>query len=202
MMQGIKVKAYTRWHQWSVPIGLLIASAAFLGLLFGMQQPLWAIGAAIVGLIVPPLVAFQGFPTSNEARVDTEGLSFSRRGPVPFSEIASWSADDYLKLARPGKPTLLVGAIDGPNRERLLREFQAGLSAWQTRQPGAGQGARQTYFYGSWRARLVGALIIALGGAVMAMALRLTEPNVMLASVGALGALFGVAMLLGKRRGH
>ena len=202
MTQGIKVKAYTRWHQWSVPIGLLIASAAFLGLVFGLQQPLWAIGVAIVCLIVPPLIAFRGFPTSNEARIDAEGLSFSRRASVPFSEIASWSADDYLKLARSGKPTLLVGAIDGPNRERLLREFQAGLSAWQTRQPGAGQGARQTYFYGSWRARLVGALIIALGGVVMAMALRLAEPNVMLASVGALGALFGVAMLLGKRRGQ
>lgn len=200
MMQGIKVKAYTRWHQWSVPIGLLIASAAFLGLLFGLQQPLWAIGVAIVCLIVPPVVAFQGFPTSNEARIDAEGLSFSRRGPVLFSEIGSWSADDYLKLARPGKPTLLVGAIDAPNRERLLREFQAGLAAWQTRQPGAGHGARQTYFYGSWRGRLVGLLIIALGGAVMTMALRLAEPSGMLAAVGALGGLFGVAMLLGKRR--
>ena len=137
-------------------------------------------------LLVPPLVAFKGFPTRNVVKVTPEGLEFSRRRPVAFAELSSWGTDDYLKLVRPGLPTLLVSAADLPRRERLLREFEQALAAWQKRQPAGTQAARRTHFYGSTGGRLVGLSITALGAVSAIMALNLREPSISLAVVGGL----------------
>ncbi|MCY1375677.1 hypothetical protein D9M69_631080 [compost metagenome] len=154
---------------------------------------------AVLGLLVPPLVAFKGFPTRNAVKVTPEGLEFSRRAPIPFAQLSSWCVDDYLKLVRPGLPTLLISAVDLPRRERLLREFEQALAAWQQRQPAGTQTARRTHFYGSTGGRLVGLLITILGVGSAIMALSLREASMSLAIVGGLGALFGLTMLFGRR---
>lgn len=198
--QALQVKAFTRWHQLSVPLGFLLSAAAFMALVFGLRQPLWAIAAALAGLIVPPLVAFRGFPTRDTLTVQADGLSFMRRGLIPFSQITHWSADDYLKLGRRGKPTILVSTLDAPGRQHLLKAFPAALAAWQSRQRPGQPLAQQTHFYGTWRAQSVGILIMALGLLSAWMALRLREANVSLTLVGGLGVLFGAGMLFMKRR--
>ncbi|CAB3708301.1 hypothetical protein AKG08_04390 [Achromobacter piechaudii] len=197
--EGIKAAVYTRWHQLSVPLGFALAASSFMLIVFNRGPMMMAIVLAVLGLLVPPLIAFRGFPTRNAVRVTADGLEFSRRGPVAFADLASWGTDDYLKLIRPGLPTLLVAAVDLPSRERLLREFEQALVAWQQRQPAGTQAARRTHFYGSTGARLVGLAIAALGVAAAVMALNQREPSLSLAVVGGLGALFGVVMLLGKR---
>ncbi|MFJ3464951.1 hypothetical protein [Achromobacter spanius] len=195
----IQAAVYTRWHQFSVPFGMAIGTASLIGVLFNRGPVMLAIALCVIGILVPPLVAFRGFPTRNAIKVTPEGLTFSRRAPVAFADLASWGTDDFLKLVRPGRTTLLVSALDLPNRERLLREFQAALAAWQQRQPGGTQPPRRTYFYGTIRARAVGALIVALGLTCAVMAMNLREPSLSLAVVGGLGALFGLVMLLGRR---
>ncbi|MEN4902329.1 hypothetical protein [Luteimonas sp. TWI1437] len=196
---AIPVKVFTRWHQWSTPLGIVLASTAFIGIVFGLNQPLLAIGVAVVALVVPPLVAFLGFPIRDEARIEPEGIVFARRAAVRFADIAQWGTDDYLTLVRRGAPTVLVSALDGPGRARLLREFQAAFEAWQARRPVVERPAARTHFHGGARGRLVGLLILALGITCGVMALRLREPSVALAFTGGLGGLFGLVMMLGRR---
>ncbi|MGE8589046.1 MAG: hypothetical protein ACN6OD_06555 [Alcaligenes sp.] len=197
--EGIQAAVYTRWHQLSVPLAFALAAGSFMLVVFNRGPIVLAIVLAVLGLLVPPLVAFRGFPTRNAVKVTPDGLEFSRRGPIAFADLKSWGTDDYLKLIRPGLPTLLVSAVDLPSRERLLRDFEQALNAWQQRQPAGTEPARRTHFYGSTGGRLVGALITGLGVAAAAMALNMREPSISLAIVGGLGALFGLAMLVGRR---
>lgn len=197
--ERIPVSVYTRWHQLSVPLAFALAAGSFMIVVFNRGPIGLAAVLAVLGLLVPPLVAFRGFPTRNDVKVTAEGLEFSRRKPVAFKDLARWGTDDYLKLVRPGLPTLLVSAADLPRRERLLREFEQALTAWQKRQPAGTQAARRTHFYGSTAGRLVGLAITALGAGSAIMALNLREPSVSLAIVGGLGALFGLAMVFGRR---
>lgn len=197
--EGIQAAVYTRWHQLSVPLAFALAAGGFMLVVFNRGPIPLAIGLAALGLLVPPLVAFKGFPTRNAVKVTPEGLEFSRRGPIAFADLKSWGTDDYLKLIRPGLPTLLVSPVDLPSRERLLRDFEQALQAWQKRQPAGTAAARRTHFYGSAAGRLVGLLITALGAGSAVMALNQREPSISLAIVGGLGALFGLAMLFGNR---
>ncbi|CAB3624043.1 MAG: hypothetical protein ACWGIK_15825 [Achromobacter pulmonis] len=197
--EGIQASVYTRWHQLSVPLAFALAAGSFMLVVFNRGPLGLAATLAVLGLLVPPLVAFKGFPTRNAVRVTAEGLEFSRRSSIAFADLSSWGTDDYLKLVRPGRPTLLVSAVDLPSRERLLREFEQALAAWQRRQPAGTEAARRTHFYGSAGGRLVGLCITALGGAAALMALNLREPSLSLAAVGGLGALFGLALLFGRR---
>lgn len=196
---GIQAAVYTRWHQLSVPLAFALAAGGFMLVVFNRGPLLWAAIVALAGLLGPPLVAFKGFPTRNRVTVTFDGLVFSRRAPVAFADLTRWGTDDFLKLVRPGHPTLLVSAVDLPNRERLLREFQSALQAWQKRQPAGTEPARRTHFYGSTGGRLIGAVITALGVGSAVMALNLREPSISLAIVGGLGAVFGLAMLMGRR---
>ncbi|WP_454696348.1 hypothetical protein [Achromobacter aegrifaciens] len=196
---GIQVSVYTRWHQLSVPLAFALAAGSFMLVVFNRGPIGLAAVLAVLGLLVPPLVAFKGFPTRNTVKVTLDGLEFSRRSPVAFAQLSSWGTDDYLKLVRPGLPTLLVSAVDLPRRERLLREFEQALAAWQKRQPAGTQAARRKHFYGSTGGRLAGLLIAVLGAGSAIMALSLREPSMSLAIVGGLGALFGLTMLFGGR---
>ncbi|MNQ08531.1 hypothetical protein D3C85_213300 [compost metagenome] len=147
--EGIQAAVYTRWHQLSVPLAFALAAGSFMLVVFNRGPIVLAIVLAVLGLLVPPLVAFKGFPTRNAVKVTPDGLEFSRRGPIAFADLKSWGTDDYLKLIRPGLPTLLVSAVDLPSRERLLRDFEQALNAWQQRQPAGTEPARRTHFYGS-----------------------------------------------------
>lgn len=197
--EGIQASVYTRWHQLSVPLAFALAAGGFMLVVFNRGPLGLAAVLAVLGLLLPPLVAFRGFPTRNVVKVTPEGLEFSRRAPVLYAQLSSWGTDDYLKLVRPGLPTLLVSAVDLPRRERLLREFEHALAAWQKRQPAGTLVARRKPFYGSTGGRLVGLLITILGTGSAIMALGLRETSLSLAVVGGLGALFGLTMLFGRR---
>ncbi|MDH3062674.1 hypothetical protein QEP16_05040 [Achromobacter insolitus] len=197
--EGIQASVYTRWHQLSVPLAFALAAGGFMLVVFNRGPLGLAAVLAVLGLLLPPLVAFKGFPTRNVVKVTPEGLEFSRRAPVLYAQLSSWGTDDYLKLVRPGLPTLLVSAVDLPRRERLLREFEHALAAWQKRQPAGTLVARRKHFYGSTGGRLVGLLITILGTGSAIMALGLRETSLSLAVVGGLGALFGLTLLFGRR---
>ena len=115
--EGIQVSVYTRWHQWSVPLAFALAAGSFMLVVFNRGPMGLAAGLALLGLLVPPLIAYKGFPTRNAVRVTADGLEFSRRSSVAFADLSSWGTDDYLKLVRAGLPTLLVSAVDLPSRD-------------------------------------------------------------------------------------
>jgi len=198
-MEGIQVSVATRWHQLAVPLGFLLAGGSVAFIVFNRGPLLLAFAVALGLLVLPPVLAFVGFPTRNLVSVMPDGLIFSRRDPVAFADMSSWGTDDFLKLVRPGQPTLLISAVDLPSRERLLREFETALQAWQQRQPAVTRHARRSYFYGSLRARAIGALIVVLGVGSSILALSTRDPSYHLAVVGGLGAMFGLAMMRGRR---
>jgi len=125
-------------------------------------------------------------------------LEFSRRAPIAFSDLTSWGDDNLLKLVRSGYPTLLVSPLDLPNRKRLFSEFRNALEDWQKQQPGK-KPVHRTLFLGSKSARVIGALIATVGSVAAMMAMNLREPSIALTIVATLGALFGLAMLFGRR---
>ena len=198
--EGITVLVYTRWHQLAVPLALMLSGCSFLLVVANHGHLLVAIMAALISLLIPPLIAFKCFPTRNLVNITPDGLEFSRRTPVSFAELSNWGTDNFLKLVRPGYLTLFISPVDVPNRERLLQEFEDAFKRWECKQPPESAPARRIHFYGSMRGRLVGALIVGLGLAASLMALNLREPSIALAVVAGLGALYGLGMVLGKRK--
>ncbi|MGO1163865.1 hypothetical protein [Brucella pseudogrignonensis] len=196
---AILASVYTRWHQLAVPLSLITSAACFLFVTLNRGPIMLAGVLALVALVVPPLIAFKAFPTRNRIKVMPDGLQFSRRAPIAFVELSGWGTDDFLKLVRPGYPTLLVSPLDVPGRERLLREFKTALDDWQQRHPER-RAAAKSHFYGTVRARLIGMLICILGAGISIMALNMHSPSIELALVGGLGALFGLWMLSRRKK--
>ncbi|GGC02860.1 hypothetical protein GCM10007205_10040 [Oxalicibacterium flavum] len=197
---AIQVRVYTRWHQLSTLLAFLLAPTVFALAVFNRVDLLAAAGAAVLVLVLPPLMAFRGFPTRNSVTVTPEALHFSRRSPVPYGELSTWGTDDYLKLVRPGRATLLVSAVDLPSRERLLREFRAALEAWEKRQPAGSAPVQRTHFYGTWRSRGIGLFIMAMAGGAIVVAFSMREPAWGAMVFAAMAWLFGLRMALDKRQ--
>ena len=195
----IQAKVFTRWHQLSTVLAFLLAPTVFAVAVFNRVDLLVSAVAAVVVLVLPPLIAFLGFPTRNGVMVTPEALCFSRRPPVPYGEISEWGTDDYLKLVRPGHSTLLVSALDLPNRERLLREFRAALGEWEKRQPEGRAPAQRTHFYGTWRSRGIGLFIMVVAGGAIVAAFSMREPAWGTMAFAIMAWLFGLRMALDKR---
>lgn len=196
---GISASVYTRWHQLAVPFAFALSAGSFLFVISNRGSMGAAGGFALLSLLVPLLITFKVFPTRNLIKVTPEGLEFSSRAPIAFSDLTSWGDDGFLKLIRRGYPTLLISALDLPSRKRLLSQFRIALEDWQKKQQPGKKPVRRTHFYGSTGARLIGALIATLGGVSAVMTMNLREPSIALTVVAALGALVGLAMAFGKR---
>ncbi|KAA9367517.1 hypothetical protein F3W84_13805 [Ochrobactrum quorumnocens] len=196
---GISASVYTRWHQLAVPFAFGLSAGSFVLVIFNRGSLGIAGVVALLALLVPLLITFKVFPTRNLIKITPDGLEFSRRAPIAFSDLTRWGDDDLLKLVRSGYPTLLVSPLDLPNRKILFSQFRNALEDWQKKQHPGKKPVQRTHFYGSTGARLIGALIATLGGVSAMMAMNLREPSIALAIVATLGALFGLAMLFGKR---
>ncbi len=194
----IQVRVHTRWHQLSTPLAFLLAPTIFAVAIFNRVGIVACISMALAALVLPPLIAFRGFPTRNGMKVTPEALLFSRRASVPYNEISSWGTDDFLKLVRPGRATLLVSALDQPNRERLLREFREALHAWEKRQPAGAALPQRAHFYGTWRSRGIGLLIVLMAGGSIFTVFRMPEPSWGAMAFAIMAGLFGLRMLQDK----
>jgi hypothetical protein len=197
--KSIQASVYTRWHQLAAPFSIITSAGCFLFVILSRGPIILAGVLALVALVVPPLIAFKAFSTHNRIKVMSDGLQFSRRAPIAFAEIAGWGTDDFLKLTRPGYPTLLVSPLDLPGRDRLLREFKTAFDDWQHRYPGQ-RAPIKTHFYGTVRARMIGVLICILGAGTSIMALNMHSTSIELALAGGFGALFGLWMVSRRKR--
>jgi hypothetical protein len=193
------VRVYTRWHQLAVPLGFSLGISMGIFATYQYHLVFGAMGLALLGIVVPPMVAGLGFPTRDSLTIDSQGLQFARRGPVSFAAISGWSAEDYLRLSRRKGPTLVIVAQDAPARRRLHDEFRTGLRLWQTGLAAGASKAGEERFHGGWRGRAVGAAIVALSLAVIVLSLAMREPAYHLVAVGGLGGAFGGVMLAGIR---
>lgn len=99
---GISVSVYTRWHQLAVPVAFALSAGSFLFVIFNRGSLVIAGVVALLGLLVPLLITFKVFPTRNLIKVTSDGLEFSHRAPIAFSDLTSWGDDNLLKLVRSG----------------------------------------------------------------------------------------------------
>lgn len=116
--EGIQAAVYTRWHQLSVPLAFALAAGSFMLVVFNRGPIVLAIVLAVLGLLVPPLVAFKGFPTRNAVKVTPDGLEFSRRGPIAFADLKL--GHGRLPETDPPGPADAAGQRGGPAQPRAL----------------------------------------------------------------------------------
>jgi hypothetical protein len=190
----------TRWHQASIFLGVLLGPALG-GALLMTDVPFWmAMAGFPLGLLLPPVIVFRCFPRADEVAIGSDRLTFRRRPPLLYAEIAAFNTDDYLKLRRPGRPTLMLQAraMQVKSYKALCAEFVTAIEAWREAQTAKGVAVtlRRNYFYGSTAARVIGtALIVVCIGAGIFAVVALQHPP-----YGAMGALvtglgFGVLLV-------
>jgi hypothetical protein len=197
----------TRWHQASIFLGVL-AGPALGGVLLVTGAPFWlAMAGFPLGLLLPPAIVFRCFPRADAVAVGSDRLTFQRRPPLLYAEIARFNTDDYLKLTRPGRLTLMLQArgMQVKAYKALCTEFVAAIAAWRDQQlrQGVAVTLRRSDFYGSPAARVLGACLIVLCiGAGIFAEVALAHPP-----YGAMGALvtglgFGILLVTKGRPGH
>jgi hypothetical protein len=196
----IPVSVVTRLHQASLFMGLA-GAFALPALVVWLELPIWLMFVGFFGgLIAPPVLIFRYFPRKDFLTIERDRLTFQRRKPILYSDIDRYNTDDYLKLIRSGKPTLLLH-VSKPlefNYQQLSDQFVAAFEAWRDSQIALGikVKARRTYFYGSHAAKMIGAAMIAVSvlGGIFALVMLRNPPY------GAMGILvvgigFGIAMV-------
>ncbi|MDF3839438.1 hypothetical protein P3W85_41860 [Cupriavidus basilensis] len=161
----------TRWHQAAVFAGPLSPLVLFLAIpVTSTGGLLMVLGLAVLCCALPLILAFKTYPPLREvARIEGDQLTFQHYGSIPFSSITGYNLDDYIKLERQGRWTLLLqGDRKTPGYGAFYTSFAAAMADWRARHPG--QVPLQSYFYGSWKARTLGIAIL-VGCLVMALAI-------------------------------
>lgn len=136
--------------------------------------------------------------------VEADQLTFKYRPPIPYQQIKTFNFDDYLKLKIRGEfwTVLVQASRKNPQAYRVfLDEFKAALSAWQQKNADINfPMPRQMFFYGSLKARFLGAgLLVAYMICVLA-ALQLKAARIQTLSAGGLIVPICLYMLFSKRR--
>lgn len=190
----VPVRVATRWHQLSILFGLATCCLAMftLGSMADMSFWLIAVGGT-VGFVLPPVFAFRVWPTQDTVTILCDALLFSQRGRVPYSTIASYKTDDYLKLVRRAGPTWILTSTDIP---RLRTEFISAIDAWQAEQ-GTHERVIRTRFYGTLGARVLGCCLVAVSACLTIFSWSIGLKYGAMAALG-LG-LSAAAVLLPKR---
>lgn len=155
----------TRWHQLSAIFGVLLVGPLVGRQMFSLvgreQLSVWLAFLFIgLGMALPAVLVLIFQPMRQRVSVDAGGLSFGRRGRVPFSEIDQLRRQDFLTLHRIGRSTLIVqqGKHDLEAFNRFCEAAWDHWLNWRRRHgqpPGA---ARRASFYDT--ARMFGMITV------------------------------------------
>jgi hypothetical protein len=130
--------------------------------------------------------------------VENNALIGMRYGIIPFDSIVNYNLDDgRIKISRKGHATIRLAATkERRSYDEFYATFASAILAWQSLHPGSNM--KQAYFYGSWKAKAVGGVLLlgSLGSAVAALALNAYG----VLGVTLLGAVTGLYLMLSKRR--
>lgn len=136
--------------------------------------------------------------------VEPDKITFKYRAPIPFDQIETFNFDDYLKIKIRGEFWTVLLQCTRKNQQEytlFLREFRAAFSAWQQRNITTTLPMpQQSFFYGSWEAKLTGGGLLIAYIVLVLVALRLNIAMVQVTSAGALIVPISLHLLLSKRR--
>jgi len=193
------VRVYTRWHQSAIPLGFALALLTGLTCVYQFKLADIAILFIAIALVLPPLIAGVGFPTRDSLKIEPDKLTFNRRIPLLYKDISYWSAERGLILKRERHKTLVIISLNVMQQKAMYHDFFKHLQIWQNANQTTLPTSKAARFYGSWRARVFGAVITAASAFIIIAALSMPQPSYYCALLASQSALFGTVLLSGKR---
>ncbi|MBU4610827.1 hypothetical protein IMZ29_09875 [Achromobacter sp. GG226] len=201
----------TRWHQAALIASFFLVPGGIMGgVTLALSVLRWEGAAAVVALALlgavlgalPVLLARRLMPPRRTVAVFSDRVEFSGMDALPFTALSGYGTDDYIKLHRHCGATLLVShqmrhiADYAPLRQALI----SALENWHVTHPRSATRLRRHHFYGSTRARAVGAFLVAASVMLGVALLVVPGAPVSGAFIVLSGLLFGVRLLMSKPR--
>jgi hypothetical protein len=157
---------YKRWHQTASicalfsPILILVLAMSFVPRSFDKTWIFILLALILAGIATPLILAYWVYPPNKDVvSVESDGLVFQRYGVVPFNSITAYTLDGAIRLKRRDQPTLvLLGNRKTLGYQDFAKALKSSLTAWRAAHPA--QSVKQSYFYGTLRAKLIGAFIV------------------------------------------
>ena len=200
------VVIFTWWHQavmlamvMVLPVGVT-GIFIVVGIYINLPAVILVLGALILAITSLWLAATQAgkiFP-KDVMCIENNAVIGKRHGVIPFDSITEYNLDDNrIKIHRKGRATLRLMATQ---ERRSYAEFHAAfvsaILTWKSLHPDSNM--KQAYFYGSWKAKAVGGVLLlgSVGSIIAAIAF-----DVFGVLGGAfIGASMGLYLIFSKRK--
>lgn len=200
------VRVYAWWHQVVLMTIVLIfplittGSIIGVGVYFHFSRGIVISGGLIfyiISLLLSVMLVIKIAPT-DFMYVEKHAIIGRRLGRIPFESIVKYNLDgNRIKIHRRECATLRLIAIKKDNNyEKFHSAFVSAAAAWRVLYPG--RGMEPAYFYGSWKAKIVGGLFLFSGACLAVASLAFDLLGGLAFSL--LAAAMGFFMLLSRRR--
>jgi hypothetical protein len=193
----------TRLHQASIILSLAgpLIILATLGAHLTTPEIL---ASTITALVLPVFFSMIIFPPIKEHGVVHEDhIKFSKYKTIHFSQILQFNLDDYIKIRRTGSITLLLQG----NRKNIehyktfYKDFEYAIKLWQQKQIKLKETLPlQTYFYGSLKARLLGAALLVGHISLFLIAIIFDANYILVIATGGVIVPVGIFLISSVRR--
>ncbi len=158
-------------------ISALLTPATFLALILQLPEIGYAPMFLMAIFFAQACIVFVLDPARyDHAEIKEDAIVFRDLGRIGFSEIATYNIDDYLKIRRRGD--FLDILLQGNTKNHMeysvfFNEFKIAIGNWRRKNiNNKGALPRQVCYYGTWKARSLGVLVLVL--AVGVITIRLT----------------------------
>ncbi|POA28822.1 hypothetical protein C1891_28640 [Pseudomonas sp. GW456-12-1-14-TSB6] len=162
------------------------------------------LASTTTALVLPVFFSMIIFPPAEEHGVVHEDhIKFSKYKTIYFSQIQQFNLDDYIKIRRAGNITLLLQG----NRKNIehykafYKDFECAIKLWQQKQIKLKEALpMQTYFYGSFKARLWGGALLAGYISLLLIAIIFDANYILVIATGGAIVPVGIFLISSVRR--
>ena len=193
----------TRLHQASLIISLVgpLIILATLGEHLTTAETLISTTTALVLPIFFSMIVFP--PIKEHGIVHEDHIKFSKYKTIYFSQIVQFNLDDYIKIRRAENITLLLQG----NRKNIehykafYKDFEYAIKLWQQKQIKLKKNLPiQTYFYGSFKTRLLGGALLAGYISLLFIAVIFDANYILVIATGGVIVPVGIFLISSVRR--
>lgn len=193
----------TRLHQTSLIISL-IGPLIILATLGEHLTTAEILASTTTALVLPIFFSMVVFPPIKEyGIVHEDHIEFSKYKTIHFSQIQQFNLDDYIKIQRVKNITLLLQG----NRKNIehykvfYKDFEYAMKLWQQKQIKLKNPLpMQTYFYGSFKARLLGTTLLSGYISLLIIAIIFDANYILTIATGGVIVPVGIFLISSVRR--
>lgn len=193
----------THLHQTSLIISLIgpLIILATLGEHLTTAEILVSTTTALVLPIFFSMIVFP--PVKEHGIVHEDHIKFSKYKTIYFSQILQFNLDDYIKIQRVKNITLLLQG----NRKNIehykvfYKDFEYAIKLWQQKQiKFKNPLPMRTYFYGSFKARLLGTALLSGYISLLIIAIIFDANYILAIATGGVIVPVGIFLISSVRR--